>query len=938
MPRAFSTASLFQWISLLIAAFFLNPIRASSYYFSSSAGNDSLTSLQAKNPQTPWRTLVKLNSFMMNLLPGDSVLFKRGDVFYGTVTITRSGTTTAPIVFSDYGSGAKPVISGLSALGGWSSKGSNLWEADCPSCGPVLNMVLVNDAPSAMGRYPNVTATDKGYLTFEANGPLQITDNELPAAPNWTGGVAVIKSTRYTLDRCPISSHVGTTLTYPPRSGSTTLGTSYALTNGFGYFIQNHPLTLDQVGEWVYNPGTKKILVYAGAGSPAASAIKVSTLRKLVSVMVQSGLTFNNISFEGANDTAMHIYGAKSVVIKNCDFNFSGTMGVSVGSSSNLSFEGNTVQNTHSLALSLSGSNSSVIRNNIISKTGLFPGMGRHINATGISVVGNGNLVEFNTVDSTGYNAINFQGDSVTVKNNLISHFAIWEDDGGGIYTWNSCPSSPSGGYYGFIRTQRKIIGNIILNGIGAPEGTDRHDYIPAEGIYMDDNTMNVEISGNTVAHCANHGIFVHNSHELMIRQNTVFNNNQAQFIMQQGGNCDGLFIRNDTVQDNIFFSKQPSQLLVQLESYAAGNDVGLFGIFDRNYYCRPLNENFVISTYHNATYNLTQWQSVYGKDPNSKTTAKQITPYTVKSIVGGNKYLNGTFNSDLSGLYGSPGTYAWDNTGKLDGGCERISFGSAGALTLAYNIIGIGSVDSGKVYRLKFSLRGTRNNQQIQAALRIAGLPYSNITPTENCVVTDGRTENEFLFKVASTQSSAAIQFYIPSVDSTLWLDNIQLHEVTATMTNPDDSIRFEYNATQSPRSFTLSGSYVDVKNNPYSGTVTLQPYTSIILLKTGTGTSADTGMNGDAPLQVTVRPNPFNPESRITVFLPRSNGVRLEVFDLSGRSIRILHQGVLNSGNHLFFWNGRDNRDALVGAGVYLYRLVAGNFLLISRAILVK
>ncbi|MEJ7684845.1 MAG: hypothetical protein WKG06_44765 [Segetibacter sp.] len=66
---------------------FLHSAWAATYYFSTSSGNDSRTSTQAKNPSTPWKTISKLNSFFSSLQPGDSVLFKRGETFYGSVTI-----------------------------------------------------------------------------------------------------------------------------------------------------------------------------------------------------------------------------------------------------------------------------------------------------------------------------------------------------------------------------------------------------------------------------------------------------------------------------------------------------------------------------------------------------------------------------------------------------------------------------------------------------------------------------------------------------------------------------------------------------------------------------------------------------------------------------------------------------------------------------------
>ena len=57
-------------------------------------------------------------------------------------------------------------------------------------------------------------------------------------------------------------------------------------------------------------------------------------------------------------------------------------------------------------------------------------------------------------------------------------------------------------------------------------------------------------------------------------------------------------------------------------------------------------------------------------------------------------------------------------------------------------------------------------------------------------------------------------------------------MYEASATITNPDDYILFQYNASQVPKTISLQGTYVDVKNKSYSNSVVLAPYSSIILL----------------------------------------------------------------------------------------------------------
>ncbi len=106
---------------------------ATNYYFSSSTGNDSYTVTQAKSKSTPWRTIAKLNSSMGNFKPGDSILFKKGDLFTipegvntGGLLMTVSGTSTRPIVISSYGTGTLPIIT-LPAIAGWTTNSSEIY-------------------------------------------------------------------------------------------------------------------------------------------------------------------------------------------------------------------------------------------------------------------------------------------------------------------------------------------------------------------------------------------------------------------------------------------------------------------------------------------------------------------------------------------------------------------------------------------------------------------------------------------------------------------------------------------------------------------------------------------------------------------------------------------------------------------------------------------
>lgn len=72
---------------------------------------------------------------------------------------------------------------------------------------------------------------------------------------------------------------------------------------------------------------------------------------------------------------------------------------------------------------------------------------------------------------------------------------------------------------------------------------------------------------------------------------------------------------------------------------------------------------------------------------------------------------------------------------------------------------------------------------------------------------------------------------------------------------------------------------------------------------------------------------PNPFNPTTRIAYDLPESGQVRLKIYNVTGQEVRTLVNESQVAGNHTAVWDGKDNHGNVVGSGVYIYRLSAGN-----------
>ncbi|HZK94554.1 MAG TPA: SwmB domain-containing protein [Prolixibacteraceae bacterium] len=585
---------------LLLTFFFLCTTVSATDYYISASGNDANTGLSTS---TPWKTIAKVNSKFANMKPGDQILFNRGDTFYGSLVISKSGTSGSPITLGAYGAGEKPIITGFTSVTAWTNLGNNIWEStNAVSALSTCNMVLINGMNTPMGRYPNT-----GYLTYQSHsGNTSITSSSLSGTPNWTGAEAVIRKERWILDRNSITSQSGGTLIYS--------GGGYNGKNNYGFFIQNDSRTLDQQNEWYYNPLTKKIRLY----SPSMPLnVNLATISTLVTILYKSYITLDGVAFNGANSSAINIGSCINTIINNCsiDFCYDGILGQDYGTSSaNFKLLNSTINHINNTGMTLSSEfYKSNVTNNIIKNVGLIAGLGGSGDGKyqGMIIKGIKSLIEYNELDSCGYIGMGFMSDSAIVNNNIVNYFCLTKDDGSGIYFYTST---------GSIASQ-----NIVLNGLGCSDGTDTSYkvYLNAHGIYLDDNTHDAKILNNSVSNICHAGIYLHSSNNITVTRNNIYNSGESLMISSDNLNT---YVTKIKLDSNIFISKTAEQ--ITYKAISVHNDITNFGFFNNNYYARPIDDNLVFLTnpYGQSdtpgqffTYNLSTWKAYSNQDANSK-------------------------------------------------------------------------------------------------------------------------------------------------------------------------------------------------------------------------------------------------------------------------------------------------------------------------------
>lgn len=84
--------------------------------------------------------------------------------------------------------------------------------------------------------------------------------------------------------------------------------------------------------------------------------------------------------------------------------------------------------------------------------------------------------------------------------------------------------------------------------------------------------------------------------------------------------------------------------------------------------------------------------------------------------------------------------------------------------------------------------------------------------------------------------------------------------------------------------------------------------------------------------------RPNPFNPNTTLVFFLSKEVRARLSIYDLSGRLVRHLADGVFPAGSHAVAWNGTDSSGRRAASGVYFARVEAAGLSETRKIVLLK
>lgn len=83
---------------------------------------------------------------------------------------------------------------------------------------------------------------------------------------------------------------------------------------------------------------------------------------------------------------------------------------------------------------------------------------------------------------------------------------------------------------------------------------------------------------------------------------------------------------------------------------------------------------------------------------------------------------------------------------------------------------------------------------------------------------------------------------------------------------------------------------------------------------------------------------PNPFNPNTTIQYSIPNESTVTITVYDMLGKEINQLISQKRLAGNHSIQWNSTDHDGNIASVGIYFYQLIADDFVITKKMVLMK
>ncbi|WP_328686044.1 carbohydrate-binding protein [Streptomyces sp. NBC_00343] len=506
----------------------------------------------AGTDRSPFKTIHRCSAVMS---PGDRCVIDSG-TYHETITPARSGTAVAPITYTA-APGARGVVDGADPVTGWrsvSGKDLNSLERDDPfmAGSDFAAAVATGEVYRAdVTINPHLTGNQvfwKGAAQIEAQWPYPGDNVSVPTlASAQSGSTDSLSDTALTQ---PAGFWKGAQLTahnwFVSETGTVTdsqVGTITAAglptcvglspNQSTNYSLKGKLELLTRPGQWFYQASDHTLYLYSPDGSkPTDGSVAAKQRAVAVDLNGRSHITVKGLGIRGA--TAQTSAASTGVVLD-------GIVAHDISSDAALNPDPDMVTAPDGCAVLTAGETTSgillkghgnVIRNSLIDgSTGngvVMSGTGNtventtilHVDtlgsyAAGINVLGSGQRIVHNTIQSSGRSGINidnkvagFTSAGHTIAYNDISDYGNLVVDGGAIYV---CCS---------VNLATTVIHHNQLHDPSPFAHT-----APAPGVYLDNSTYNATVYNNVAWNRTTYGAVLINPNGQSTSGNRIYNN-----------------------------------------------------------------------------------------------------------------------------------------------------------------------------------------------------------------------------------------------------------------------------------------------------------------------------------------------------------------------------------------------------------------------------
>jgi gliding motility-associated-like protein len=799
---------------------------AATYYISSTEGDDTRTAAEAQNAATPWKTLSKLSA--ITLQPGDQVLLKRGDDFRETYTVKRSGTSGNPIIFSAYGAGTDyPKVKGSNLITGWtpSSFNPSVYYAQVTYA---VKDFFANGKRQTSARFPNT-----GWLKVDAmNGKTGLTDAALTQGSGYFNNAKVRIRTR------DWAYEVRTIATYT--SGQITFNRAIKYESGkdFSYYIDGLLSLLDAPGEWYYDAAQGRVYYWPEAGGSPAD-LKIEGQDRDAGINVdwgQSFVTIQQLEFAHHNKSISVPNNNNTVEIKNCYFHDITSTAIGHGGI-NGRIESNLIVDCLHRGVQAFADNF-VMRENDIKNIGIVPGYGvtdelnGEWSAIALSASGKDVKVSYNRIDKVGYLGMEVGGLNMLVEKNLVQNCLYTLNDGSAI----SIP---------FAGSDMTFRNNFMLYSVGSVEtkaansaNNDTNKPLGHGFYFGGNNNQRILLQGNTMAYNTGAGIAAIETYTSTIENNVVFDNLEGISFLDMtdfGAN------HQNNIKNNVFYSLAENHPIIYSLQFPGGNQQHNYGTFSNNYYFNPYS-NLAFHFQYNPSgwsynyYSPSAFRNATGGDPGGKASFLSLSPYVTScnpAGAGTDLIVNGNFNSALAPWVGGGGCGAniaeYSSHPLLSGGAGSIRNDNCFGAPIMQNGL---NIVANQFYKLTFSC-ASNTVSALQVSLSKQDWTNIGMKDAELFISEPLKNTYTYIFKATTTEPNGRLIFANKKPGTKIWIDDISLVPVEVTYDDPKERSQLFINPSDNPKTIALSANYWDIDQNEVSGSLTLAPWTSKILIK---------------------------------------------------------------------------------------------------------